>query len=47
MENNNPQCVQLSDLREEYREKLVRRWIELLIEEVDIRRELARLERRI
>ena len=47
MEKNNPQCVQLSDLREEYREKLIQRWTELLVETVDIRRELDRVERRI
>ena len=47
MEKNNPQCAQLSDLREEYREKLIQRWTELLVEMVDIRRELDRVERRI
>ena len=47
MEKSNPKCAQFSDLREEYREKLVQRWIDLLIEKVDIRRELARLDRRI
>ena len=47
MEKNNPQCAQLSDLREEYREKLIRRWIYLVIEQVDLLRELDRVERRI
>ena len=46
MEKNNPQCAQLSELREEYREKLVERWIYLLIEQVDIRRELDRMSKR-
>lgn len=45
MEKNNPQCAQLSDLRAEYREKLILRYIQLLIEMVDIRRELDRVER--
>ena len=47
MEKNNLQCVQLSDLREEYREKLIQRWIQLIIETADIRRELDRVERRM
>ena len=47
MEKNNPQCAQLSELREEYQEKLVQRWIQLLIEQVDVRRELDRVSRRI
>ena len=47
MEKSNLQCAQLSDLREEYREKLIQRWIQLIIEKVDIRRELDRMERRI
>ena len=47
MGKNNPQCVQLSDLREEYREKLIQRWMDLLVEQVDIRRELDRVERRM
>lgn len=47
MEKSNPQCAQLSDLRAEYREKLIQRWMELLVEQVDVRRELDRVERRM
>lgn len=45
MMNEKRKCEHLSDLQEEYREKLAAKWIELLIDQVDVRRELERLER--